>query len=95
MYVMYGSYKDLFLCFSVDVVTWLYPQHEELVSQMQPELEAVLARPIVEHSVDEGHDSGLHAEVVPVRAHAAVQLVHHALEPGPLARILLEVHHRF
>lgn len=85
----------MFQLYNIFSLTWLYPQHKQLISQVQTELQALFARAVVEHGVNEGHDGSFHAKVVSVRSGASVQLVHHALEAGALARILLEVHHCF
>lgn len=62
---------------------------------MQPELQTIFARSVVEYSVDEGHDGSLETQVIAIGACASVQLVHDALEAGTLARVFLEVDHGF
>ncbi len=57
---------------------------------MQPELQVLLPRPVVDDGVDEGHDGGLDGDVVAVGAGGTVQVVHHALKAGALARVLLK-----
>ena len=55
-------------------------EHEQLVAQVQPELEVVLARAVVEQSVQKRHDRRLEAHIVPVRADAPVQIVNDCLD---------------
>lgn len=76
-------------------LTWLYPQHEQFVSKMQSELQALLSRSVVQDCVDEGHDGSLQTEVITVGSSTSVQLVHYALETSSFACILLVMDHCF
>ena len=51
-----------------------------------------LSRPVVENSVDEGHDGGLEVDVVAVLPGAAVEVVDDALEKREKECILALVH---
>ena len=58
---------------------WLYAQHEKLVAQVEPELEALLAGTVAEHGVDERHDGRLQTDIIGVCARRPVQVVDDAL----------------
>lgn len=71
----------------------LNAEHQQLVSQMQSELERHLARPIVQHRVDERHDCRLQGQVVFVDTEVLVEIIDYTLEARSLGMILLEVQH--
>lgn len=50
-------------------------EHEQLVAQVEPKLEVVLARSVIEQRVQKRHGGRLEADVVPVRPDAPVQIV--------------------
>lgn len=60
---------------------------------MQPKLKRHLARPIIEHRVNERHDRRLQGQVVLVDAKILVEIVDYTLEARSLGMILLEVQH--
>lgn len=62
---------------------------------MQPELQTLLSRPVIQHGVHKGHDGCLQAQVVSVGPRASVQLVHDALEACSFACVLLVMDHCF
>ena len=68
-------------------------QHEQLVAQVQPEFQIVLAGSVVEQGVQEGHDGSFEAHVIAIGPDAAVQVVDDRLEAGALAGVTLEVQH--
>lgn len=74
-------------------ITWLNSQHQKFISQMKSELQAFLSGPVVQNSIDKGHDGSLHVDLVPVDASGTVQVVDDALKSGPLEGVLLVVQH--
>lgn len=72
----------------------LYAEHQQLVSEMQPELERDLARPVIQDSVDERHDRSLQGQIVLVDPEVLVQVVDNTLETRPFGMVLLKMQHR-
>jgi len=68
-------------------------EHQQLVSQMQPELERHLAGSVVEHGVDEWHDRCLQRQIVLVDPKVLIEVVDYRLEARSLGMVLLEVQH--
>ena len=66
-------------------------QHQQLVTEVEPELQVLLAGTVVEDGVEKRHDGRLEVDVVPVLARAPVQVVEDALKPSALARKCLQM----
>lgn len=58
----------------------LYAEHEQLVTQVEPELEIVLSRTVIEQSVQKRHSCRLEANVIAISADAPIQIVNDRLK---------------
>ncbi len=73
------SVKGLIFMCSQFINGRLDAKHEQLVAQVQPELEVVLARSVIEQRVQERHSGRLETDIVPIGPNTPIKIVNDRL----------------